>query len=135
MNDEQLMVDEFHEKMGLQRPWNRLLERPCYNLEDLNGELRCKLIEEEAREYREAWEKRDPVAMIDALCDTIYVAYGAAVAMGVDLEEYFYEVHDSNMAKLGPDGKPTYREDGKLLKPETWKPPDLESIFKRHTRG
>jgi len=59
------------------------------------------------------------------------VTYGAASALGVDIEPFFAEVHRSNMAKLGDDGKPIRREDGKVLKPLTWTPPDLMSILRR----
>ena len=69
------------------------------------------------------------VEIADALGDLLYVVYGAGHAFGIDLDECFKEFHASNMSKLGPDGKPIKREDGKVLKPDTFFPPDLKSIL------
>jgi len=96
-------------------------------LDEYNGELRCSLIDEEAREFRAAWEARDRLAMIDALCDLLYVTLGAGVEMGVELSPFFDEVHAANMKKVG--GR--IREDGKQLKPEAWAPPDIAGVFSR----
>lgn len=93
-------------------------------------ELREKLIAEEFREYKEAVEKRDMVAIADALSDLLYVVYGAGHAYGIDLDLTFNLVHDSNMSKLGPDGKPIYREDGKVMKGPNFYEPDLTVILK-----
>ncbi len=95
-------------------------------LDQFNGELRCSLIEEEAREYRLAWEGRDRLAMIDALCDLLYVTLGAAVEMGVELEPFFREVHRANMTKVGGPVRP----DGKQLKPEGWRAPDIAGVYR-----
>ena len=95
-------------------------------LEEYNGELRCALIEEEAAEFRTSWEARDRTAMIDALCDLLYVTLGAAVQMGVELDPFFSEVHAANMKKAGGQ----VREDGKQLKPEGWMPPDIAGFYK-----
>jgi predicted HAD superfamily Cof-like phosphohydrolase len=65
--------------------------------------------------------------MVDALCDLLYVTYGAAVDLGVDLQPFFAEVHRSNMAKVG--GRK--REDGKWLKPAGWTPPDIAGLLSR----
>lgn len=96
-------------------------------LEDYDGELRCSLIEEEAAEFREAWSERDRLAMIDALCDLLYVTIGAAVQMGVELAPFFREVHEANMKKTG--GR--LRADGKQLKPPDWKPPNIAALYHR----
>jgi predicted HAD superfamily Cof-like phosphohydrolase len=96
-------------------------------MSEYNGELRCDLIEEESREFRAAWEARDRVGMIDALCDLVYVTLGAAVQLGVDLEPFFSEVHAANMKKTGG----SIREDGKQLKPEGWMPPDIAGVYRR----
>lgn len=93
-------------------------------------ELREKLIAEEFREYQEAVQKRDMVAVADALSDLLYVVYGAGHAYGIDLDLTFNLVHDSNMSKLGPDGKPMYREDGKVMKGPNFYEPDLTVILK-----
>lgn len=68
-------------------------------------------------------------AMADALGDIKYVADGAAVCMGLDLEPIELAIHRANMMKLGPDGKPIVRADGKCLKPEGWKPPDIAAVL------
>lgn len=96
-----------------------------------------KLIREETRELTQAvgrWadtrygsEQEHAVRpeILDAICDSIYVLIGLALKMGFDLDAAFYEVHRSNMSKLGPDGKPIKREDGKILKGPNFTPPDL----------
>jgi len=93
------------------------------------AELRVSLIEEELDELREAVIDNDLVGIADALTDILYVTYGAGLAYGIDLDECFLEVHESNMSKLGEDGKPIYREDGKVLKGPNYFEPDLESVL------
>ena len=90
--------------------------------------LRIKLLREEFEEYLEGEENNDLVEIADALADLIYIACGTAVSYGIPLDVVFDEVHRSNMAKL-VNGKPIYREDGKVLKPEGWTPPDIERII------
>lgn len=90
--------------------------------------LRLDLLEEEFEEYLEGEENSDIVEIADALADIIYIACGTAVSYGIPLDKVFAEVHRSNMAKL-VDGKPIYREDGKVLKPEGWTPPDIKGIL------
>jgi predicted HAD superfamily Cof-like phosphohydrolase len=92
--------------------------------------LRDKLIAEEFEEYREAINNRDMVAVADALTDLLYVIYGAGHAYGLNLDVAFNIVHASNMSKLGPDGKPIYREDGKIMKGPGFFEPDLSVIVK-----
>jgi predicted HAD superfamily Cof-like phosphohydrolase len=92
--------------------------------------LRVDLILEEANEFSEAVASRDLDAMADALADLVYVSYGAAVTLGIDLDDVVAEVHMSNMSKLGPDGRPFLRQDGKVLKPETYMPPDIHGVLK-----
>ena len=69
------------------------------------------------------------VEVADALTDLLYVVYGAGHAFGIDLDECFHEVHRSNLSKLGTDFKPIKREDGKVLKPDTYSPPDLKTVL------
>ena len=64
----------------------------------------------------------------DALCDILYVTYGMAHACGIDIDECFREVHVSNMSKLGEDGEPMYREDGKVIKSDRYQPPKLTDL-------
>ena len=93
------------------------------------AELRYELIREELEEMREALDSRDLVGVADALTDLLYVVYGAGHAFGLNLDETFNEVHRSNMSKLGEDGKPIYREDGKVLKGPNYSPPDLKKVL------
>lgn len=124
MDKHQRMVEEFMMAFGQDVPgtWNTV---------KFPAELRLKLIREEVDELTDAIEKKNWIEVVDAICDLLYVTYGAASALGVDIEPFFAEVHRSNMAKLGDDGKPIRREDGKVLKPLTWTPPDLMSILRR----
>lgn len=92
--------------------------------------LRYSLIAEELDEFGEAVEKDDLVGIADALTDLLYVVYGAGHAYGINLDKCFKEVHSSNMSKLGPDGKPIYREDGKVLKGPDYREPNLEKFIK-----
>lgn len=73
--------------------------------------------------------KTDVVAAADTLGDLEYVVNGMALGMGVDLPAVVREIHRSNMTKLGPDGKPIYREDGKILKGEGYEPPRLKELL------
>ena len=90
--------------------------------------LRISLIEEELEELKEAIENKDVVEVADALTDILYVTYGAGAAFGIDLDKCFEEVHNSNMSKLDRDGRPIYREDGKILKGPDYFEPNLEKI-------
>lgn len=87
--------------------------------------LRYDLIKEELQELFEAMGEKDIVEVADALTDILYVTYGAGHAFGIDLDACFDEVQRSNMSKLGEDGKPIYREDGKILKGPNYSEPDL----------
>ena len=85
--------------------------------------LRINLIREELSELEEAIEKKDLKEVADALTDILYVTYGAGHAFGINLDKCFEEVQNSNMSKLGPDGKPIYNEQGKVMKgPDYFKP-------------
>lgn len=136
----QAYVREFHREFDVAAP--DTLDTSAYP-----ALLRVELIREELRELMEATgiaesygllgmthklEEQGPIDVaktIDALCDLLYVVLGSAVSLGVDLLPFFRLVHDSNMAKLGPDGKPIRRSDGKVLKPEGWTPPDIEGYL------
>jgi len=85
--------------------------------------LRIDLIREELSELKEAIEKKDIKEVADALTDILYVAYGAGHAFGINLDKCFEEVQNSNMSKLGSDGKPIFNEHGKVMKgPDYFKP-------------
>lgn len=92
--------------------------------------LRTSLHAEEMDEIEDAMiDGTDLVPIADAICDLIYVLCGTAVSFGIPLDECFAEVQRSNMSKLGDDGKPIVREDGKILKGPNFMPPDLRSII------
>ena len=117
------LVGDFMEAFGqdvqLEPTW------PDFN----TRELRLELIAEELDELSDAVADRDMIQIADALTDLLYVIYGAGHAFGIDLDECFQEVHASNMSKLGKDGRPIHREDGKVMKGPGYFEPDLESIL------
>ena len=90
--------------------------------------LRLDLIREELSELEEAIEKKDIKEVADALTDILYVTYGAGHAFGVNLDKCFEEVQNSNMSKLGSDGKPIYNENGKVMKGPDYFKPDLNKF-------
>ena len=92
--------------------------------------LRFDLIEEELGELKEAIDKKDIKEVADALTDILYVTYGAGHAFGIDLDKCFEEVQNSNMSKLGNDGKPIYNDAGKVMKGSNFYKPDLSKFVK-----
>ena len=98
--------------------------KPSFSTEMINS-LRYDLIKEELEELKEAMENKDLLEVADALTDILYVAYGAGHAFGIDLDKCFEEVQNSNMSKLGEDGKPIYNESGKVMKGPKYFKPDL----------
>jgi predicted HAD superfamily Cof-like phosphohydrolase len=94
-------------------------------------DVRARLIQEELDEYREAVADGDLVRVADALSDLMYVLLGTYIAHGLytQAEALFDEVHRSNMSKLDEDGRPILREDGKILKPDSWSPPNLVQVL------
>ena len=93
------------------------------------AKLRLELIREEVEELNVGIEGMDIVEIADALTDILYVVYGAGHAFGIDLDTCYTEVHRSNMSKLGEDGKPIYREDGKVMKGPDYFHPNLKDIL------
>ena len=90
--------------------------------------LRYELIKEELSEFKEAIEKKDIKEVADALTDILYVTYGAGHAFGINLDKCFEEVQNSNMSKLGKDGKPIYNDKGKVMKGPDYFKPDLSKF-------
>lgn len=90
--------------------------------------LRIALIEEEFGELKDAIAAGDLVEIADALGDILYVTYGTATEYGLPINEILAEIHRANMSKLGADGKPIYREDGKVLKGPGYTRPDVAAI-------
>ena len=92
--------------------------------------LRIALIYEELEELKQAIRDKDIKEVADALTDILYVTYGAGHAFGIDLDKCFDEVQNSNMSKLGDDGKPIYNESGKVMKGPNYFKPDLSKFIK-----
>ena len=112
--------------------------RTIYNLKDSRGRsisaYQKNLIVEEFKEFLEAdgmlfrHGQNVQQECLKELSDLVYVCYQYAANMGWDLDEALHRVHESNMSKLDDDGKPIYREDGKVLKGPNYKPPNLEDL-------
>ena len=98
--------------------------KPSFSSDKINT-LRYDLIKEELEELKIAMENKDLLEVADALTDILYVTYGAGHAFGIDLDKCFEEVQNSNMSKLGEDGKPIYNESGKVMKGPKYFKPDL----------
>jgi predicted HAD superfamily Cof-like phosphohydrolase len=90
--------------------------------------LRYELIYEELEELKEAIINKDIKEVADALTDILYVTYGAGHAFGINLDKCFKEVQNSNMSKLGNDGKPIYNDKGKVMKGPNYFKPDLNKF-------
>lgn len=127
MNKYQKDVAQFHEAMGQADP-----DTPTMP-DEATRELRCDLIEEELYELRDAFglhgDVPDPVKVADALADLLYVVYGTANVMGLDMDPIWDEVHRSNMTKFIDGHK---REDGKWIKGPSYSPANLEPIIEAH---
>ncbi len=98
--------------------------KPGLSSEKIN-KLRVSLINEELEEFKDAIKNNDLKEAADALTDILYVTYGAGHAFGVNLDKCFDEVQQSNMSKLGEDGKPIYNDKGKVMKGPNYFKPDL----------
>lgn len=94
--------------------------------------LRINLLSEEFQEYLDGEQNNDLVEISDALGDMLYIIYGTCVSYGIPINEIFDEIHASNMSKLGEDGKPIYREDGKVLKGPNYFKPNISKILESH---
>jgi predicted HAD superfamily Cof-like phosphohydrolase len=119
-------VAEFHGAFNL--PMRNM---PTAEIDGCLAKLRVALLEEEVSEFVAASEKGDLVGIADALADIVYVVYGTALTYGIDLDAVLHEVHQSNMSKLGRDGKPLIRDDGKVLKSDQYIPPDVLAALGR----
>jgi predicted HAD superfamily Cof-like phosphohydrolase len=119
-------VAEFHEAFGIEN-----FKEPNAELSPEQVQLRFDLMHEENEEYLEAALKKDIVEIADSLGDQLYILCGTLLRHGLQYKivEVFEEIQRSNMSKLGADGKPIYREDGKVLKGENYFRPDIASIL------
>ncbi len=97
--------------------------------DDKTNKLRIDLIKEELKELTDAMQDENLLEVADALTDILYVTYGAGHAFGIDLDKCFEEVQNSNMSKLGEDGKPIYNEAGKVMKGPNYFKPDLSKYL------
>ncbi len=119
------LVAEFHRVYG-----QPIADAPNINDETLN-ELRINLLDEELEELCAALRARDPVEVLDALVDLQYVLDGAFLSLGFAAfkDAALAEVHRSNMTKLGEDGRPVFRSDGKVTKGPNYEPPNLAGVL------
>lgn len=137
MTDVQAMVAEFQEKFACP---NNLGNVP--NALHERTELRADLIDEEFAEFLGSHRREytddglyhelvdvDTIEYADALADLVYVCFGSALEAGINLNAVLEEVHASNLRKIWPDGKVHYREDGKVVKPADWTPPNIKEVL------
>jgi len=126
MKDKIAAVHEFHSAFGL-----GIKNTPTAELGEAKNLLRYKLMREENEEYLEAANNGDLVEVADALGDMLYILCGTIIEHGMQhkIEAVFAEIQRSNMSKLGADGKPIYREDGKVLKGPNYFKPDIKGIL------
>ena len=115
-------VKKFMETFG-----QEIKEKASFPNEKITS-LRYDLIKEELEELKEAMKKKDIKEVADALTDILYVTYGAGHAFGINLDKCFEEVQNSNMSKLGSDGRPIFNDKGKVMKGPNYFKPDLGKI-------
>jgi predicted HAD superfamily Cof-like phosphohydrolase len=126
MKDKIKAVQAFHTAFGL-----GYSQTPLATLGVDKNHLRFRLMDEENKEYLEAAMAGDLVEVADALGDMLYILCGTIIEHGLQdkIEEVFAEIQRSNMSKLGADGQPIYREDGKVMKGPNYSPPDLTKVL------
>lgn len=119
-------VADFHDAFGIENN-----HQPTIQLDAKEIQLRFDLLKEENEEYLKAALEGDMVEVADALGDLMYILFGTIMKHGMQhkIVEVFEEIQRSNMSKLGADGKPIYREDGKVLKGPNYFKPDIRSIL------
>ncbi|WP_026705917.1 pyrophosphohydrolase domain-containing protein [Flavobacterium soli] len=120
-------VKEFHEAFRI-----GFNENPTADLGESKNILRFNLMKEENEEYLEAVQNNDIIEIADALGDMLYILCGTIIEHGLQhkIEEVFDEIQRSNMSKLGDDGNPIYREDGKVMKGPNYFKPNFSEILK-----
>ena len=121
-------VAKFHDAFGIETA-----DSPSVNIPEQTIFLRYNLMKEENEEYLEAAQKNDLIEVADALGDMLYILCGTILSHGMQhkITEVFEEIQRSNMSKLGPDGKPIYREDGKVLKGPNYFKPDIAAVLEK----
>ena len=120
-------VTAFHKAFGL-----GVNNTPTTEIDEATMRLRCSLMDEENKEYLDAMKNKDLIEVADALGDMLYILCGTIITHGMQdvIDKVFEEIQRSNMSKLGSDGKPIYREDGKVLKGPSYFKPDIAKILK-----
>lgn len=128
MKEKIAAVHAFHTAFGL-----GIENSPTANIGEKRNKLRFELMKEENEEYFEAASNNDLVEVADALGDMLYILCGTIIEHGMQdkIEEVFNEIQRSNMSKLGADGKPIYRADGKVLKGPNYFKPNIQEILER----
>ena len=126
INKELKHVEDFHNAFGL-----GVAKKPTIDLSKETIKLRFNLMKEENEEYFEAAKRNDMVGVADALGDMLYILCGTILSHGMQdkIHEIFEEIQSSNMSKLGDDGKPIYRKDGKVMKGPKYFKPNIRAIL------
>ena len=121
-------VAEFHDSFGIPNKYT-----PLAKVDEKDFNLRYSLMKEENEEYLEAANNNDLVEVADALGDMLYILCGTIIEHGMQdkIEEVFNEIQRSNMSKLGEDGKPIFREDGKVLKGPNYFKPNIKAVLEK----
>ena len=121
-------VEKFHDAFGIKNHY-----KPESELSQSEYELRFNLMKEENEEYLDAAKRGDIIEIADALGDQLYILCGTILRHGLQgkIIEVFQEIQRSNMSKLDEEGKPIYREDGKVLKSNLYFKPDIKSILSK----
>ncbi len=121
-------VSAFHIAFGL-----GVNNTPTTEIDEATMNLRFSLMDEENKEYLDAMKNKDLIEVADALGDMLYILCGTIITHGMQdvIDKVFEEIQRSNMSKLGSDGKPIYREDGKVLKGPNYFKPDISKVLKQ----
>ncbi len=121
-------VSAFHLAFGL-----GVNNTPTTEIDEATMNLRFSLMDEENKEYLDAMKNKDLIEVADALGDMLYILCGTIITHGMQdvIDKVFEEIQRSNMSKLGSDGKPIYREDGKVLKGPNYFKPDISKVLKQ----
>ena len=126
MQNQLKSVKKFHQAFGV-----KISNKPTLELSKDILKLRHSLMQEENNEYLKAVEEKNLIEVADALGDMLYILCGTILTHGFQnlIEDIFDEIQSSNMSKLGDDGKPIYRNDGKVLKGPNYKKPNIKKIL------